>query len=73
MVHAAHVDFHNAFADLDFGDVLLGAGIHAAGDQFVHFLTAAEGLHTGVMDHFYDIATVGADIKFHVFHIDFLR
>ena len=49
------------------------ACIHAARHQFLHLLTAAEGLGTCVVDHLYDIAAHGTDIKFHIFHIDFLH
>jgi hypothetical protein len=69
MVDRAYIDLHQTLADLDIRNVLLCAGIHAAGDQLIHLLATAERLDACIVYHLYDIATVGADIKLSILHI----
>jgi hypothetical protein len=52
--------------------VLFAAGFYAAGNQLIHFLTAADGMDTGVMDHFNGIAAMGANIIL-IIHNSFLQ
>jgi hypothetical protein len=53
--------------------MLFMAGINTAGNQFIHFLATAERRHASILDHLYNIATVGADIKLRILHILFLH
>ena len=73
VIHGAYIDFHNAVLHSDGGDVLFTTGLYGVGDQFLHLLAAAEGLHAGIMNHLDDITAVGADIKLGVLHIGYLR
>jgi len=68
VVDAAHIDGDYIALDLDIGLVLLAAGFNGVGDEFVHGLAAAHGLDAGIIDHLYDIAAVGADVKLAVLH-----
>ena len=69
MIHRTHIDFHRIAIDLHRRNMLFTAGVYRIGDQFIHLLAAADGADTCIMDHLNNIAAVGADIKFHVFHI----
>jgi hypothetical protein len=68
VIYTAHIHFHIAFVYADGGNVLLAAGFGGVGNQSVHFQTAAVGLDTGIMDHFYNITAMGTDIKLDVLH-----
>jgi hypothetical protein len=69
MVDAADIYIDDAFADADIGLVLLAAGLNGVGNQFHHGLTAADGIHTGIIDHLNNVTAVGANVKLAVLHI----
>jgi hypothetical protein len=68
MVHAAYIDFYQSLTDFNIGDVLFYAGIHTAGDQHLHLITAAVKGNVGVVNHLGNVAAMRADIKFGVLH-----
>ena len=73
VIDRTDVYFHGIFFYRDIRFVLFAAGFHRVRNQFFHLMTAAERIHAAVFYYFNNITAVRAYIKFHVFHILFLR
>jgi hypothetical protein len=63
VIDGTHIHMNLAALDLHNGDVLFTAGFHRIGNQLLHPFAAAEHGNLCVVNHFYLITAVTADIK----------